>query len=310
MLKEFDIFLKRHVIECDLLVYSIPYRDGISVTDRLILDAALEAYSLYKFVAVQTGSVLTAHIDEMMKLCKERLSIGIEFGATAEIEVHNNLYLQSDPIILNTPAVETIELVMNEFQNGLILAAGDIDTQVALSAGKVNLAMLLNAEVTETRKTSLIRPDSRLLLNADIQEINQHNFIDADATLEIDATLQSLCYQLTIEASAAFELMAMVIGTEIRHSLGRWYNGLAIGAVVKGTAAQKFERAWAVIHLMESATGTLLKVLYPESYGMVLDVADANFGLKRYRLLSEVDDLTLGDIDDMTLGELDWVELT
>lgn len=167
-----------------------------------------------------------------------------------------------------------------------------------------------NAEVTETRKTSLIRPDSRLLLNADIQEINQHNFIDADATLEIDATLQSLCYQLTIEASAAFELMAMVIGTEIRHSLGRWYNGLAIGAVVKGTAAQKFERAWAVIHLMESATGTLLKVLYPESYGMVLDVADANFGLKRYRLLSEVDDLTLGDIDDMTLGELDWVELT
>ncbi len=127
-------------IECDLLVYSIPYRDGISVTDRLILDAALEAYSLYKFVAVQTGSVLTAHIDEMMKLCKERLSIGIEFGATAEIEVHNNLYLQSDPIILNTPAVETIELVMNEFQNGLILAAGDIDTQVALSAGKVNLA--------------------------------------------------------------------------------------------------------------------------------------------------------------------------
>lgn len=43
MPKEFDIFLKRHVIECDLLVYSIPYRDGISVTDRLILDAALEA---------------------------------------------------------------------------------------------------------------------------------------------------------------------------------------------------------------------------------------------------------------------------
>lgn len=65
MPKEFDIFLKRHVIECDLLVYSIPYRDGISVTDRLILDAALEAYSLYKFVAVQTGSVLTAHIDDM-----------------------------------------------------------------------------------------------------------------------------------------------------------------------------------------------------------------------------------------------------
>ena len=70
MSKEFDIFLKKHIIECDLLIYSIPYRDGISVTDRLILNAALESYSLYKFVAVQTGSLLTAHIDEMIKLCK------------------------------------------------------------------------------------------------------------------------------------------------------------------------------------------------------------------------------------------------
>ena len=48
MSKEFDIFLKKHIIECDLLIYSIPYRDGISVTDRLILNAALESYSLYK----------------------------------------------------------------------------------------------------------------------------------------------------------------------------------------------------------------------------------------------------------------------
>lgn len=310
MSKEFDIFLKKHIIECDLLIYSIPYRDGISVTDRLILNAALESYSLYKFVAVQTGSLLTAHIDEMIKLCKERLSIEMTFGASAEIEVHNNLYIQNDPIVFDTPAVETIELVMNEFNNGLILTAGDIDTQVALSAGKVNLALLLNADVIGTKKTSLIRADSGFFLDSDIREVNQRNYIETDTALEMGATLQSLCYQLTIEASAALELMAMVVGTEIRHSLGRWYNGLAIGANVKGTNSQKFERAEAIIQLMESATGTLVKVLYLSDCGMALDVADANFGLKRYRLLREIDDLELRDIDDMTLNELDWVELT
>ena len=141
MSKEFDIFLKKHIIECDL-------------TDRLILNAALESYSLYKFVADQTGSLLTAHIDEMIKLCKERLSIGMTFGASAEIEVHNNLYIQNDPIVFDTPAVETIELVMNEFNNGLILTAGDIDTQVALSAGKVNLALLLNADAIFVKSIS------------------------------------------------------------------------------------------------------------------------------------------------------------
>ena len=181
---------------------------------------------------------------------------------------------------------------------------------MALSAGKVNLALLLNADVIGTKKTSLIRADSGFFLDSDIREVNQRNYIETDTALEMGATLQSLCYQLTIEASAAFELMAMVVGTEIRHSLGRWYNGLAIGANVKGTSSQKFERAEAIIQLMESATGTLVKVLYLSDCGMALDVADANFGLKRYRLLREIDDLELRDIDDMTLNELDWVELT
>lgn len=29
MAKEFDIYLKRRITECDLIVYSLPYRDGL-----------------------------------------------------------------------------------------------------------------------------------------------------------------------------------------------------------------------------------------------------------------------------------------
>ncbi len=29
MVKEFDIYLKRRITECDLIVYSLPYRDGL-----------------------------------------------------------------------------------------------------------------------------------------------------------------------------------------------------------------------------------------------------------------------------------------
>lgn len=34
-----------------------------------------------------------------------------------------------------------------------------------------------------------------------------------------------------------------------------------------------------------------------------------NAGMKRYRLLSDLDDKTLAEIDDMTLEELDFVVL-
>ena len=42
MAKQFDVFLRRHLIECDILIQSLPYRDGISVTDRIIVDAVLQ----------------------------------------------------------------------------------------------------------------------------------------------------------------------------------------------------------------------------------------------------------------------------
>lgn len=43
MVKEFDIYLKRRITECDLIVYSLPYRDGLTATNRIIWKAALKA---------------------------------------------------------------------------------------------------------------------------------------------------------------------------------------------------------------------------------------------------------------------------
>ena len=53
MAKEFDIYLNDRLTQCDTIVYSIPYRDGLTVMNRLILETCLESYTLQKFIAVQ-----------------------------------------------------------------------------------------------------------------------------------------------------------------------------------------------------------------------------------------------------------------
>ena len=89
MAKEFDIYLNNRLTECDILVYSIPYRDGLTAIHKLILESCIESYTLQKFVAIQTGSELVHHIDEMLKTCYERLSYATELDVTATFQTHS-----------------------------------------------------------------------------------------------------------------------------------------------------------------------------------------------------------------------------
>ncbi len=45
MAKEFDIYLNKRLTECDIIVYSIPFRDGLTATNRMILESCLESYT-------------------------------------------------------------------------------------------------------------------------------------------------------------------------------------------------------------------------------------------------------------------------
>ena len=48
--------------------------------------------------------------------------------------------------------------------------------------------------------------------------------------------------------------------------------------------------------------------MFPDESGSLLS-SELNIGMKRHRLLSEMDNLTLSEHDDITLEELDYVIL-
>ena len=88
MAKEFDIYLNKRLTECDIIVYSIPFRDGLTATNRMILESCLESYTLQKFIAVETGSELVSHIDKMIKTCNERLHMASTWDIDLEFQTH------------------------------------------------------------------------------------------------------------------------------------------------------------------------------------------------------------------------------
>ena len=55
-MKEFDIYLKKRLTECNIIIYNLPFRDGMTVFNRMILNSIMNETVLYKMMAVQTGS--------------------------------------------------------------------------------------------------------------------------------------------------------------------------------------------------------------------------------------------------------------
>lgn len=309
MAKEFDIYLRNRLVECDLLVYSIPYRDGISAANRLILEAALNGYLLHMAVATQMGLEVASHIDKMIKLCLEKLSMGVGLGASVDFKAHSTLATEASPIIIDTPAINALERVFNEMDDGLVLAVQPLVTQISASTGRGDFPLLVDSDVTGTFKRSLLNLRNAAIPEATVKQFSQVDYLNADSPMVIDTTLQNLCYQLTFDASAAVEIVALVLGTEIRHSLGRWYNGLVLNSRVTGTEAQKFITAQSIVTILQEATATLKKVLHPEETSIFLSTPNLDVIKRRYRLLNEMDPDALSAYDNMLLDDVDYVVL-
>jgi len=269
MAKEFDIYLNKRLTECDIIVYSIPFRDGLTATNRMILESCLESYTLQKFIAVETGSELVSHIDKMIKTCNERLHTDVE--------------------------------------DKLQITAASIDAMVAKSLGGGSSRMNIDAKVRQSLKNSLLHPAAALPVDANVRQISEQNFLTIDAPVEPSAEIVDLCYRFYTAAGTAMQIAAAVIETEIHFSLGSGESGIELSASADGTA-KKYEAIQSTVEILAGITEKITQFMTPEKGGILLSAAATPI-LKRHRLLSEMDADTLLTYDDMALEDIDYIIL-
>lgn len=147
MAKEFDIFLNKHLTECDVIVYAMPFREDLTVLERLILDCCVESYTLQKYVAVQSGLEVVSHIDEMLKTCYERLDESIETDVDIDFSAVYSVYPEATGIEFATEA-EAMRTSFAEIQNEIELTLSDIEAAVQAVPNLSQSAIEIDSEIT------------------------------------------------------------------------------------------------------------------------------------------------------------------
>lgn len=308
-MKEFDIYLNKRLTECDIIVYSIPYRDGLTAINRLILESCVESYTLTKFIAVQTGSELVSHIDDMLKICNERLNNGVDIGVSAQFDIHYSNRPKEAGIVISANSIKLLASSFMEVNNALKFAAEPLDARFAKQLGTGRSEIVLGSEVKEAIKNSIEQFAPSFVIDAVVGKTSKRDLIRTGTEIQICSDVTNLCCRIFDTVGIAVQIAASVLDTEIHYSLGGGENGIAFSAeVVNGDYATKYLTMQNTMSILASATESIRQFMHPNESAMILDM-EASCILRRYRLLEEMDNDELLSYDDMTLEDVDYVIL-
>lgn len=308
MAKEFDIYLNERLTQCDIIVYSIPYRDGLTVMNRLILETCLESYTLQKFIAVQSGSMLVSHIDKMIKTCLERLNNGVVLDTSAEFQVHYSLRPETAAIELSAERLHTMATVYAAAENALELTSGPVSAYVKKPFGRGESGIEIVSNVEATVKQDFERVGSQLVLEAEPLTPKKQAIEKAESSIVVNSELTDLLYRLCDTATMAIQIAAQAVETEIHFSLGRSQFPIILDNKVLGEQMTKFIEVKSSLELLSSVTGSLTQFVNPATNALEI-ASEVTAITKRHRLLYEMDSDTLSTYDDMSLDDVDYVIL-
>lgn len=184
MAKEFDIYLSRQPIECDVTVFALPVREDMTAEDQLVLGTSLTGCTLRKHIGAQSGMTPTSHIEDTLRICVERASEHIEMDASAEFELRAVPDIRSAPIVLCSHAVETAASVYASSEDALLIGQGQVpavlDKHIGPSASNVHIG---SGEM-QTWEQDYEQIGNRAAVEAELRE-EKHSTIRAERSVSV-----------------------------------------------------------------------------------------------------------------------------
>lgn len=307
MAKEFDIYLNNRLTECDIIVYSIPYRDGLTAIHKLILESCIESYTLYKFVAAQTSSELIQHIDEMLKICYERLNCGTKLGASADFQTQYSLYPDTSGMPISADCINILSNMFMQAESAMQLSVEPIMAYTGKSGGHAESSMIIGVDLQHEIKNSLLAIEPRISFQHSVLGTEKQSILSVEANTPIESELINLCYRFYNAGQTMVQLAAEVLATELHYSLGEGSSHIEIDATVgSGDYSTKYETFENAVLILSQVTESIQQFMAPEQSAIFFGF-DSECILKRHRLLYEMDNDALSAYDDMTLEEIDYV---
>ncbi len=302
----FDVYLNKQVNQCDLTVWSIPVREGITATNRLILESCIESYLLLKFIAVNTGSALTAHINEMLALCYLALGSDMSVGASAEFSINTSPTLLPLAVAIGAENLGHMATIFENANSSLLLGLNIVQADMEKTTGQISSSTVIEAEIENTLKQSLIDATNSINLSSEISDVLKTMFAEGSSNIELGASVVDLLRNVYITAASAVQLGVTVLNIESHHSLGDAAFEIAVDSNVAEMSSEKcvtFENA---VTILAEATWALTKVFYPLSAEIII-AAEVVFSCVRRRKLSDIT-AALSSYTNLTLEDLYYIQ--
>lgn len=308
MPKEFNMYLKGQTHELNLYVISLPYRDGITVTNRVLLAQSLEQIQMLKSADANSSIILDSSIVSTLRRIFETADNDIDLSVNAAFNAWYTLHPSDTSVeLLNDDITALVEMFAGvNSQMNIGVAPLQAYTAVSLGGGKNELTLL--QELKGLNEQSFIICDSDLDIDVGSLDTFKTSYAKAETSIHPDAELADLLYRLTVAGSSAVGLSAIVSNTELHYSFGNAFSSIALRAELAGTNVEKGISGGSGIALGITITESAQSYADPKPETVVFGIS-CEFILKRHRLLTDMDNNGLSTYDGMSLEDADYVIL-
>ena len=214
---------------------------------------------------------------------------------------------------LQTSAYAATDLKANTFANQKAELQASLETQIKKwqNAGIFGGDFKASVEEAKTALENALNPNDldayrhiELLSSADTKK---ETFAGVGAEMQLNTDRFDLYYLLAVQGEAVMNLLCSM-DFEMWYTLGNANQTFYLTAVNNGVKSTKYLSADGFMSLIAAVNESLEAFIKAEFAELHL-TPNVTAGLKRYRLLSDLDSSTLSSIDSVSLDELDYVEL-
>ena len=307
-MQTFDVYLKKRLTEIDVIITQLVQRDSFSIYDWLYIFATMDDIEVRKSLKVDASMILDTKMDDILEIVAEK--IRNELYLDADMDLLNQVVTGGETeMVLSASELDVTEKTFTGGDSVLEIAGDPLDYYIAHSFGKAEFDINLLVNELDTLKYSFEKIISEIELSANIDFASIKNTGLEECKLLLDVDPMNIFYLLTIAGKAITYMSASPID---RYILKKVLYDVDSNMYLSASTdidwqLQVFVEMDNSLNLLADMTEVLIQLISVESK-MYLD-CEASAGLKRYRLLAEMDDLTLSDFDDMTLNEVDYVIL-
>ena len=304
----FNMYLKGQTHELDIYVISLPYRDGITVTNRVLLAQSLEQIQMLKSADANSSIILDSSIVSTLRRIFETADNDVDLSVNAAFNAWYALHPGDTSVVLSNDDITALVEMFAGAKSQISVGVAPLQAYTAVSLGGGETELTLSQELDGLSQQGFITCDSGLDIGVKDIETFKTSYAEVSTDIQPTAELENLLYRLTTAGSSAVELSAIVSNTELHYSFGNAFSSITLRAELTGTNAEKKISVDSRVALGVTITDSAQSYIEPESSAVVFG-ASCEFILKRHRLLSDMDDSALSMHDDMSLEDTDYIIL-